>query len=236
MLNKQIRAILSAARPRGWVLEPEAKRLFSLAGFEVPRHKWAAEQAEALAFAESIGYPLAAKVVSAAVIHKSEAGGVMLGLKGQAELKEAWKRFRRIKGFAGMLVEEMISGVELIVGAKVDYQFGPVILLGIGGTGVELYRDTSLRMAPLNEAAVASMTRDLKAQPLLEGYRGSKPVNVPKMTEALIKFSRLVMRMEDFISSIDLNPVMCTPKKCVIADARIMLQPPKGRSANDLEA
>jgi len=118
----------------------------------------------------------------------------------------------------------MVSGTELIVGAKIDYQFGPVILLGMGGTGVEIYRDVTLRMAPLSPKDAESMIRCLKAHQLLEGYRGAKPVDLKGLERLLLVFSGLVMDLEEFIESIDLNPVMCSPAKCVIADARIMLK------------
>jgi hypothetical protein len=123
-----------------------------------------------------------------------------------------------------MLVEEMVSGVELIVGAKVDDQFGPVVLLGMGGTGVEIYKDVTLRMAPLALKDIESMIRCLKAHSLLEGYRGSKPVNLEALNRLLKTFSDFVMDLENSIESIDLNPVICSPTRCVVADARIMLR------------
>ena len=117
----------------------------------------------------------------------------------------------------------MDSGTELIVGAKIDYQFGPVILLGIGGTGVEIYQDTTLRMAPLNQQDVDYLINGLKAGQLLKGYRGSEPINLPALGSLIMTFSALVMEIENWIESIDLNPVMCNAKRCVVADARIML-------------
>ena len=117
----------------------------------------------------------------------------------------------------------MISGVELIIGAKIDYQFGPVILLGIGGTGVEIYRDTSLRMAPLEERHVKTMVKELRAHQLLEGYRGSEPISMGEVIRMMIAFSDLAMELEGMIESIDLNPVMCSASRCVVADARIIL-------------
>ena len=122
-----------------------------------------------------------------------------------------------------MMVEEMVAGVELIIGAKVDNQFGPVILVGMGGTGVEIYHDTCLRMAPLQQKEAESMIKSLKAYQLLEGYRGSEPVNVSALTGMITAFSDLIMQLEDFIESVDLNPVMCSQDNCVIADARIVL-------------
>jgi acyl-CoA synthetase (NDP forming) len=113
--------------------------------------------------------------VSPKVIHKSEKNGVVVGIDNEKKLKSTFHRFSKIEGFRGMLIEEMVSGLELIVGAKNDYQFGPVILFGIGGVWVEIYQDVILRMAPLNPRDIDAMMRCLKARPLLEGYRGSPP-------------------------------------------------------------
>lgn len=224
VLKKGIRDILSASKDAGWVLEPEAKRLFSLAGLDVPRFTWATAVEEAVRFARSIGYPIVMKVVSPRIVHKSDTNGVAVGIGNDGDAAETFNRFSRMEGFAGVVVEEMISGVELMVGAKIDYQFGPVILLGIGGTGVEIYRDVSLRMAPLRQTDVESMVKGLKAGRLLEGYRGSEPINLSKLTSLLMTFSGLVMVLQESIESIDLNPVICSSHKCVVADARIMLK------------
>jgi succinyl-CoA synthetase beta subunit len=224
MLAREVWDIISSSKATGWVLEPEAKRLFSFLGLDVPRFVCTKKVEEAIQFAEEIGYPVVGKVVSPKVVHKSEKNGVELGIENDKKLKEAFRRFSQIDGFAGMLVEEMISGIELIVGAKVDDQFGPVVLLGIGGTGVEIYKDVSLRMAPLALKDVESMIRCLKAHSLLEGYRGSKPVNLEELNRLLKTFSDLVMDLQSLIESIDLNPVICSPSRCVVADARIMLR------------
>lgn len=223
MLNQEIQTILENAGKTGWVVEPEAKKLLSLAGLNVPRFTWATGWDQALQFAHAIGYPVAVKVVSPDILHKSDVRGVMVGIDTDEKLSAAFHHFSTLRGFAGMVVEEMVSGVELIIGAKVDYQFGPVILLGIGGTGVEIYKDTCLRMAPLDQKEAEIMIKSLKARQLLEGHRGSKPVCVSALTHMLAGFSDLVMQLEDHIESVDLNPVMCSADTCVIADARIML-------------
>jgi acetate---CoA ligase (ADP-forming) subunit beta len=215
--------ILSASKDAGWVMEPEAKRLLALSGLPVPTFTWAREAHEAVDQAREIGYPVVAKVVSPRILHKSEWKGVVVGLDSDEGVRETFERFRGYDGFAGMLVEEMVPGVELIVGAKVDYQFGPVILLGIGGTGVEIYKDSTLRMAPLQERDVRAMVGKLKGHALLEGYRGGDPVNLADLTAMMLTFSSLVIELQDVIESVDLNPVKCSPEKCVIADARIML-------------
>ena len=224
MLTEEMKDILSGAKGRGWVLEPEAKRLLSLAGLEVARFLFAATVEEVVRFAKEIGYPLVGKVVSPKVVHKSEKNGVELGINGDRKLRETFHRFSKIEGFAGMLVEEMVSGIELIVGAKNDYQFGPVVLFGIGGVWAEIYRDVVLRMAPLDQRDIDSMVRCLKARPLLEGYRGSNPVNLKELNRLLIAFSNIVMDLDPEMESIDLNPVICSSTQCVVADARIILK------------
>lgn len=223
MITRELQNILLAYREQGWVPEPAAKDFFSRAGLSVPRYSWVKTLEEAERFAREIGYPVVAKVVSSEVIHKSDQGGVVVGIAGQDELASVFDRFRKFSGFAGVLVEEELQGLELIVGAKIDFQFGPVILLGMGGTQAEIYRDTALRMAPLDEATVGAMMKSLRAHRLLEGYRGGTCINIHDLSRLILDFSQLVMDMEELIESIDLNPVMCSTERCIIADARIML-------------
>ena len=224
MLNKGMQNILDGSQEAGWVLEPEAKRLLALAGLQVPRFRWAKTSREASEAAKNIRYPLVAKIVSPKVIHKSDTGGVTVGIKNDTELLDTFNRYSTFESFAGMLIEEMVTGFELIVGAKIDYQFGPVVLLGIGGTGVEIYQDTVIRMAPLSSTDARSMANSLKGSKLLKGYRGSDPVDIEQLTQMMIRFSELLMYLEDQIESIDLNPVKCTDEHCLVADARIMLK------------
>jgi len=224
MLTDEMKEIMRASRNVGWVMEPEAKRMLSRGGLNIPRFRWAKEEKEVAPFADEIGYPLVAKIVSPKVIHKSEAKGVVVWIETQQELMEVYKRFSQAEAFAGMLIEEMVSGIELIVGAKMDDQFGAIILLGMGGISAEIYRDVSLRMAPLSPIDIASMVKCLKAHELLEGYRGSDPINLDELVKTLQSFSAFVMDLQDEIESIDLNPVMCSSTRCVIADARILLR------------
>lgn len=223
MLNVDLAPILAAARPHGWVLEPEALRLLDLVGMPVPRFVWARSRAQAFEAAAAIGYPVVAKVVSPQVLHKSEVRGVQPGIAGRRGLADAYERFSRLPGFEGVVVAEMLAGHELIVGAKLDFQFGPVILLGIGGTAVEIYQDTATRMAPLKPTDVPSMLACLRGRPLIAGHRGAAAVNLPQLTEMMLRFSDLVMALGERIDSIDLNPVFCSPERCVAADARIVL-------------
>lgn len=228
MLRQEILDIIEKSKTYGWVLEPDAKRILALSGISVPRFALAKSCADAVGFAGEHGFPLAAKVVSPAIMHKSDAKGVVVGIKTEDALCAVFDGFSRMEGFVGMHLEEMVSGMELIVGAKVDKQFGPVILFGMGGTGVELYRDTAIRMAPLEKSDVISMIKAIKAHPLLEGYRGEKPVAMEDLTKTLIAFSELVMDIHPMIESIDLNPLFCSPERCVVGDARIVLKMTEG--------
>ncbi len=228
MDTAKILEIIEDSRENGWVLEPDAKRILAIAGLDVPRFVWAGNVDQAVAAAAGIGYPVVAKVVSPRVIHKTEAGGVVTGIRNEDELRAAFAALSRIEGFQGAVIDETLSGVELIVGAKNDDQFGPVILVGIGGIGVELYHDTAIRMAPLAARDVDSMLRCLRAHRLLEGFRGKEPVNRELVEKLLLGFSDLVMAIGNEVESIDLNPVMCTSRRVAAADARIMLTPRQG--------
>ena len=224
MLKKETRAVLDTAKGNGWVMEPDANAILQSYGIRVPRFTRAMTMEEALQFVRKHGFPVVAKVVSPRIIHKSDVGGVVPGIDSDEKLHDTFERFSKMEAFAGMLVEEMASGLELMAGAKMDYQFGPVILFGMGGTGVEIYRDSVLRMAPLQEKDITSMIKSLKAHQLLEGFRGSRAINKEALTEMLLAFSTLVMDIHEFIESIDLNPVLCSPERCLVADARIMLK------------
>jgi len=224
MLSESAAAILEESKKRGWVLEPEAKRFFAEAGFDVPRFEWVRTVEEAVAAGERIGWPAVAKIVSPDVIHKSDAGGVAVGIAGPEAMREIAGRFSGIEGFEGILVEEMLPGIEVIVGGKIDEQFGAVVLAGMGGIAVEVYNDTAIRMAPVTEENVESMIDDITAGRILRGYRGSAGVNIGKLKELIAGFSILLVEMAGQIESVDLNPVLCTEEKCVIADARIIIK------------
>ena len=231
MLKTEIKTILGESRTRGWVSEPDAKRLLSSAGLEVPRFVTVTDTDQIEPMVADLGFPLAAKIVSSRIVHKSDVGGVRTGINSIRELTAAFETFSLLDGFEAMLIEQMVSGLELIIGAKMDDQFGPVILLGMGGTGVEIYQDVSLRLAPVGARDLDAMIKGLKAAPLLSGYRGHQAVNRDELTRTLVCFSKFVMAVAEMIESIDLNPVMCSAQKCIVADARIMLPPAKGVKA-----
>lgn len=223
MQIKKIETIVRESKQWGWVLEPRAKEILSLAGIAVPASVVIKVPEDISTVERKLHYPLVAKIVSPRVVHKSDVGGVVLNITSAKELETVLQRFSSIEGFSGVIVEEMVKGIELIVGAKNDHQFGPMILLGMGGTGVEIYGDASLRMAPITESDVDDMIENLKAGKLLRGYRGSTAINLAALKKLLMAFSRMTMTLEGYIESIDLNPVICNAETCVVADARIML-------------
>ena len=147
-----------------------------------------------------------------------------MGIADDKGMAEAFQRFSSMNGFVGVLVDEMILGIELIVGAKIDFQFGPMVLVGIGGTSVEIYRDVILKMAPLSRPDGLTMIRALKGYKLLDGYRGAEPVDIERLAGILVNFSTLVMALKNEIESIDINPLLCSAGQCVVADARIILK------------
>ncbi len=219
----EIEKILKARETAGWIPEPEAKIIFRAANIPVANFAYAVNRLEALEQAEIIGYPVAAKVVSLKIIHKSDHGGVRVNIANPDELAAVWDSFEKLEAFEGMVIDEMVQGLELFLGARDDEQFGPVVLLGIGGTGVEIYKDVAIRMAPLSKADVSSMIDELKGKAFILGHRGNPAVNINILTDAVIQFSGLAMTLENQFTSIDINPLMCGPERCVAVDGRIML-------------
>jgi acetate---CoA ligase (ADP-forming) subunit beta len=224
MLNETEKNIIEQSISHGWVLEPDSKRLLSSAGLTVPRGIMTSDPDKAVDFLADNAGPVVMKVVSPKVIHKSEFQGVATGISEEATLRKEFSRLHAIEGAIGVLVEETAQGIELILGAVNDYQFGPVVLLGFGGTAVEIYRDSTIRMAPVGQETVKAMLKELKARPLLEGYRGEQPVDMEALTRTVVSFSKFAADLEHSFDSIDINPLMCSHDACTAADARIILQ------------
>jgi len=226
-------AIFKRAREEGrrHLLEPEAKTVCMEYGIPVPKFRVAGSAEDAVKYAEEIGYPVVLKVVSPDVIHKSDVGGVMLGLRSADEVRSAYEKLlgnvRSHKPNAeivGVLVEEMApKAVEVIVGAIKDPQFGPTLMFGLGGVFVEILKDVSFRVAPITEDDATEMITEIKAYPILQGYRGMPPADVDAIKQILLNTSRLVMEHQE-IAELDLNPIMVYQKGAKAVDARIILE------------
>jgi len=224
MLDQNRKEIIAKSKSLGWVLEPDAKALMKLQGIDIPDFVLTNSFKEADQFLKKSGRPVVAKAVSKKILHKTEHRAVVTGISSSDHLESEMARLQKLDGCENILVEQMLQGIEVILGAKNDFQFGPVIVFGIGGTAVEIYNDTAIRMAPLKPSDVPSMVESLKAKDLILGYRGGAGVNMKILTHLMVNFSDLIMELENDIESVDLNPVICTADQCVVVDARIILQ------------
>lgn len=167
---------------------------------------------------DKIDYPVVMKVFSEEIVHKSEKGGVIVNIKDKDDALAAFKKLRKIS--KDVLVQKMIFGKEVIIGMKKDPQFGPVIMFGLGGIFVEVMKDTSLRICPVNKDDAISMIKEIKAYKILSGTRGEKNVDIDGIANIIVKLSSLSLKEK--INEIDLNPVMVNEKEAVIVDARFM--------------
>lgn len=212
---------------RGWLLEPEAKELCMRYGISVGKWKVINKMEEIDEVLIDISFPIVMKIISPDVIHKSDVGGVILNINSKNEACEAFKKIEEIaKNFGykleGVLVEEMAKqGIETIIGAKIDPQFGPVIMFGLGGVFTEVFNDISLRIAPISKEEALEMISEIKAYKILRGYRGKKPFDLESLAEAILKVSNIIMDFNE-ISEIDLNPTIVYDKGYRVVDARII--------------
>jgi len=223
-MNPNLERILELSKSAGWVLEPHAKELLQGFGLPTTRYYWVRDAGDIPAGAGFVGYPLVAKIVSPDILHKSDVGGVVVGVKEESELREIFARFSGLKGFAGVLLDQMVPGAEVLVGSKEDPQFGTVVVVGIGGTSVEVYKDVAIRMAPVTRKEALAAIGSLRGLKLLDGYRGREPVNREALTDLVVRFSGAAYELRELVESIDLNPVLCSRERAVIADARIVLR------------
>jgi succinyl-CoA synthetase beta subunit len=185
----------------------------------VAKHHVAQSLKEVERFAKSYGYPAVLKLVSPKVIHKTEAGGVKI-VHGLGELRETAARFLEQ---GKVLVQEYVSGVEMFIGIKNDPTFGHVILAGIGGIFVEVYRDVACRVCPITRTDAESMLAELHGSILLRGMRGQKPVNLKALLDAMALLSRLPEKMPE-IQELDVNPFFINEKEGKAVDARIVIK------------
>jgi len=200
-------------------------------GIPVTKFMLAKKVEDAASFAEKIGYPVVMKIVSPDVIHKFDVGGVVLNLKTAKEVESAFEKIvKNVKKhkpdakIMGVTVQEMApASTEVIVGAIKDPQFGQTLMFGLGGIFVEILKDVTFRIAPITGEEAKEMITEVKAYPLLQGYRGTPPSDISAIIRILLATSKLMMSHED-IKELDLNPVMVYEKGAKTVDARIILE------------
>ncbi|MCZ6545715.1 MAG: acetate--CoA ligase family protein [Chloroflexi bacterium] len=224
--------IIEAARAQGRTLlnEVEAKTILAEAGVPVTPTKLATSPDEAVTVAAEMGYPVALKVVSEAITHKSDIGGVELNLADEAAVRAAFDRIAAAAEAAapgaamdGVSVQPMAkAGTEVIMGMTMDQQFGPVLMFGLGGVMVEVLKDVAFRVVPLEPRDAKQMLREIQGFPVLDGYRGSDPADLDTLESILLKLSAFAEANPE-VNELDLNPVFAYADGAVAVDARIVL-------------
>jgi len=214
------------------LLEDQATQVLNCFGIPVIKNQLAATEEEAVKAAAVIGYPVAMKIMSEQIIHKSDTGGVVLNVKSDTEAKTAFRTIsENVKKnmpeavINGILVSEMIDeGQEVILGVKRDPAFGPVVMFGLGGIYVEIFRDVVIKVAPVNEKTAREMIAGIKASTLLTGARGATPKDIDSIADAIVRLSQLAVALPA-IRELDINPliVLDQGKGCRVADAKIIL-------------
>lgn len=229
---RAIERLLAIARQSGRriLTEPETKAILSIAGLSVPREQVVKGAREAVRVARKFGFPVVLKVVSPDLAHKSDTGGVHLGLDSPLAVERAYHAIlASVRAAApratidGVLVQPQLAGLEVIIGVTADPQFGPVIMFGLGGTAVELLGDVAFRLVPLDEENARSMLDEVKTAPLLSGFRGSRAVNTRSILVALLRLSEVMYRFSDVIQEIEINPMLVTAEGAVAVDAMAVM-------------
>jgi len=211
--------------------EVETKELLRQSGINVVDTHLATSKQEAILISKQLGFPVALKIVSPDITHKSDAGGVKLGLRTSKQVGGAYdgilaaiKQKHPQAVIYGVSVQKMAkTGVEVIIGMSKDTQFGPVLMFGLGGVLVEILKDVSFRIVPLTQKDAHDMIREIKGYSLLEGYRGQEPVDISHLEELLLKVSQFVENNPE-IKELDINPIFAYSKGAVAVDARVILE------------
>jgi 3-hydroxypropionyl-CoA synthetase (ADP-forming) len=210
------------------ITEETAKNILTAYDIKVPRFALVQDVETAIKEANSIGYPLVAKIVSPQILHKTDVGGVKIDLKNEEDVKTAFNdmyvRLSKEYDVKGVLLEKMVpKGVEMIVGLQNDPQFGPVIMTGLGGIFTELFKDVSFRVLPITQNDALEMIDELQGKMLLKGYRGSQPINLDILCKALVNIGKLGFDISPYYESIDFNPIIVYSDSYYVADAKILL-------------
>ncbi len=211
-----------------------ARDVLECAGLRYNKSGTARSDDEAVRLADGIGYPVVVKIVSQDVIHKSDVGGVVLSVPNGDAVRGACERIRRTVAerqpgarIDGFTIEEMVSGTEVIVGMSRDPDFGPLLMVGMGGIFVEVYKDVAFRLVPLSRADALAMIGEIKAQPLLDGARSRPVLDREELAEVLVRVSNLVQAVDDIVE-LDLNPLVITESGLVSIDARVIAKVTEG--------
>jgi len=211
--------------------EVESKAMLKAAGIPVVDTRFAKTKSEAVAISKDIGFPVALKIMSPNVVHKSDSGGVKLGVETAAAVGKAITEMRTsVKSkqpdakIEGVSVQAMArKGVEVIIGMSKDPQFGPVLMFGLGGVLVELLKDVSFRIVPVRKVDAAEMIREIKGFPMLQGFRGSEPADLNALEHLIVKVSDFVEKNPQ-VKELDLNPVFAYGDGAVAVDARVVVE------------
>lgn len=211
--------------------EVESKDMLKAAGVPVVETRLARNTKEAVAISREVGYPVALKLMSEDVVHKSDAGGVKLGLQNNSQVEKAYSAMMSSVKAAypeakvdGVSVQRMAKpGVEVIVGMSKDPQFGPVLMFGLGGVLVELLKDVSFRIVPVAKMDAAEMIREIKGFPMLQGFRGSKPCDLDALENLIVAVSDFVEK-NPRVKELDLNPVFAYEDGVMAVDARVVVE------------
>jgi acetyl-CoA synthetase (ADP-forming) len=225
--------IIATARSenRTYLLEHESKTILQSYNLPVTHFDVAESAEDAVKAAKKIGYPVVLKILSPDVIHKSDVGGVLINLKNPDEVREGYqtilskvKKHKANAEIRGVFVEEFATkGIEVIIGALKDPQFGPALMFGLGGIFVEVLKDVSFRVAPITKYDAQEMIQEIKGYPILTGIRGQDPADTEALVDILLQISKLVTDYP-VINQLDLNPVFSYPKGAKCVDARIILE------------
>ncbi len=216
---------------RSILTEFESKRILKQAGISVVETKLAKTPKEVVSLSQKMGFPVALKIASPDVIHKSDSGGVKLSLSNVSEVRKAYDEIlKKVKKqypgavIHGISVQKMLRpGTEVIVGTSKDPQFGPVIMFGLGGVFVELLKDVSFRVIPVERKDAQEMIKEIKGYPLLQGYRGKEPADISSLVNIILKISRFIEENPQ-IKELELNPIFAYRNRAVAIDARIILE------------
>jgi acetyltransferase len=233
--TKKVRQVFASVikQHRHDLIESEAREILKAYGFRLPESRIAKTTKGAVRAASEIGYPVVMKIASPDVLHKSDMGGVRVGLEDEAMLEEAFFditsniQLRQPEArIIGVMVQEMIpKGKEVILGITRDMQFGPMIMFGLGGIYVEVLKDVAFRIAPLSVESADAMIRDIRSFPLLRGVRGEVPADIEGIRDALLRLSQMAVDLPEIIE-VDINPLLVCPEGqgAVAVDARITIQ------------